>query len=477
MIYRGNTVVRSIVLCLIINMSTSKAPNSQDGLLVSDASEIDATLAKIPSTHSSKYSPNVPFGDSAFSITWTKSATKLFENEEKRDITVLGTPQNSPLPSVLVSTASREGHYRTPQPQPPPPKTSSLSPVARGVSEHWEAFSSSETESTFDESDFAEICPINQTSIGEDLWKYKEQLLTSIRTATGGILYKYAQTHTHVFLRSDIVRYMSDNHLKIRHSGNWEINELVVVSLMVWWNNTRGGLSNHIRASPRCESVHRLSRLLRNRGAHSCVLTNSYLLSMLYVSKKIARWAKDYRAGVQMGGRIMKPRDILKRVQSIETTVQQAIHQACNHQSQNTITTDIRSDIMNIYTFAIHHLCQRLHVVQSTQAREQIRSYDIKYSRMLGRDPRRWPVEHVANFMIQYWPTQADTILGRRFTSTDSLHVYLDLLVVADPEEWALVLFCSMAVWNLTVVAGMAGIFEQYEDNIKRIEERIARWC
>lgn len=75
-----------------------------------------------------------------------------------------------------------------------------------------------------------------------------------------------------------------------------------------------------------CESVHRLSRLLRNKGAHSCVLTNSYVLSMLYVSKKIARWAKDYRAGVQMGGRILKPRDTLKRVQSIETTIQQAIH-------------------------------------------------------------------------------------------------------------------------------------------------------
>lgn len=132
---------------------------------------------------------------------------------------------------------------------------------------------------------------------------------------------------------------------------------------------------------------------------------------------------------------------------------------------------------MNIYTYAIHHLYQRLYDVQSTQAREQIRSYNIKYSRMLGRDPRCWPVEHVANFMIQHWPTQADTILGCKFTSVDPLYVYLDLLVVADPEEWAMVLFCSMAVWNLTIVAGIAGIFGQCEEDIKRIEGKIKRWC
>lgn len=124
-------------------MSTSKAPNLPNGSLISDASEVDTTLVE-SSTYSPKYSPSAPSGD--FPITRTKSTTKLSENEEKQDITVSGTPQNSarsPSPSVLVSTVSRESHCRTPpQPQSPPPTTSSvLSPATRGASEHWEAVS------------------------------------------------------------------------------------------------------------------------------------------------------------------------------------------------------------------------------------------------------------------------------------------------------------------------------------------------
>ncbi|RUS18315.1 hypothetical protein BC937DRAFT_88930 [Endogone sp. FLAS-F59071] len=297
-----------------------------------------------------------------------------------------------------------------------------------------------------------------------DYSRLYNRILTLSKLQAGSIFVKYGQQYPQYFQITQIPEDLRKKGLSQKQVHELDIPTLTTAGIKLCRDNFK--LCEELGAGD-VASVYRLYRMIRNDLFHYQVITNSWWGAGLYVARQMSAWASEYGEIVEFDkkGRMrqLKPRKVKIWIDEMKDEVKMLLvkglgDKVVEHLNNNaTEESAIEYLVRWWHKVCILFLLERFRQYPQNDAEYEKQKTKIMFQHGFSNMEEIWPTPFLAKLLIALWePKKAAKITEYTHSTIDVLHVFNDIIAVANNSSWHDPIFILMSLFNLKVLGRMA---------------------